>query len=35
MWQTNTASVTGLAEPEEVPRIIVTDGLLHEKTIRV
>jgi predicted permease len=28
MWQTDTVSVTGLAEPEEVRCIIVTDGLL-------
>ena len=28
LWQTGTASVTGLAEPEEVPTLTVTDGLL-------
>jgi predicted permease len=28
MWQTDTVSVTGLAEPEEVRCIMVTDGLL-------
>jgi predicted permease len=28
MWTTDTVSVTGLAEPEEVPAVLVTDGLL-------
>ena len=28
MWNTGTVSVTGLAEPEEVPALFVTDGLL-------
>src|SRR5262245_41502979 len=28
MWASDTVSVTGLAEPEEVPAVIVTDGLL-------
>jgi len=28
MWDTDSASVTGLAEPEEVPVLDVTDGLL-------
>ena len=28
MWRTDTESITGLAEPEEVPSLIVTDGLL-------
>jgi len=28
MWQSDTESITGVAEPEEVPSLIVTDGLL-------
>jgi len=28
MWTRDTASVTGLAEPEEVPVVVVTDGIL-------
>src|SRR5256885_400629 len=28
MWTSDTESITGLAEPEEVPSLIVTDGLL-------
>src|SRR6186997_1966935 len=28
MWSAGSASVTGLAEPEEVPTVVVTDGLL-------
>jgi predicted permease len=28
IWQADTASVTGLAEPEEIPVIVVTDGVL-------
>src|SRR5262245_38495512 len=28
IWQGDTASVTGLAEPEEIPVISVTDGVL-------
>jgi putative ABC transport system permease protein len=28
MWRSDTESITGLAEPEEVPSLIVTDGLL-------
>jgi hypothetical protein len=28
MWSSNSASVTGLAEPEEVPSVVVTDALL-------
>ena len=28
MWSSGSASVTGLAEPEEVPSVVVTDGLL-------
>src|SRR5262249_11417222 len=28
VWQTTTASVTGLTEPEEVPTLEVTDGVL-------
>ena len=28
LWNTGTVSVTGLAEPEEVPTLFVTDGVL-------
>jgi putative ABC transport system permease protein len=28
LWQTGTMSVTGLAQPEEVPALFVTDGIL-------
>ena len=28
LWNTGTVSVTGLAEPEEVPALFVTDGVL-------
>ena len=28
MWQGDTESVTGVAEPEEVRSVVVTDGLL-------
>src|SRR5262249_48226139 len=28
MWRSETDSITGLAEPEEVPSLVVTDGLL-------
>ena len=28
MWQGDTASVTGLAEPEEIPLVILTEGVL-------
>src|SRR5262249_44902928 len=28
MWRSDTESITGLAEPEEVPSLIATDGLL-------
>src|SRR5215813_2100231 len=28
MWQSGTESITGLAEPEEVPSLVATDGLL-------
>jgi predicted permease len=28
MWRSDTDSITGLAEPEEVPSLVVTDGLL-------
>src|SRR5438552_5729711 len=28
LWQTSTASVTGVAQPEEVPTLTATDGLL-------
>src|SRR5262245_13430540 len=28
MWRSDTESITGLAEPEEVPSLVVTDGLL-------
>jgi len=28
MWSSSSASVTGLAEPEEVPSVVVTDGAL-------
>ena len=28
LWSTGTVSVTGLAEPEEVPTLFVTDGVL-------
>src|SRR5262249_40838376 len=28
MWRSDTESITGLAEPEEVPSLVATDGLL-------
>ena len=28
MWNTGTVSVTGLAKPEEIPTLFVTDGML-------
>ena len=28
MWNTGTMSVTGLAQPEEVPTLFVTDAIL-------